>query len=95
MSFFLYYHCKHFVGLDDPPHEYQNYYLNSHLVHTLICLIICSFLHDFNQICISTFPMYALPDKQFQHKANTLIHFRGTYMHVDSIHNLDPFKSSE
>ena len=32
---------------------------NIPLVHTLICLRITSFLHRFQQICKSSFPMYA------------------------------------
>ena len=46
---------------------------------------------DFNQICINTSPMYAVPDKQLQHKANTLMYLRGTFtLLVDSFHNSGP-----
>ena len=40
---------------------------------------------DFNQICINTSPMYAIPDKQL------LMYLRDTFtLHVDRFHNLDP-----
>ena len=45
---------------------------------------------DFNQIYIKT-SMYALPDNNFQHKANTSMYLRGTFtLYVDSFHNSDP-----
>ena len=49
---------------------------------------------DFNEICIATSPMYALPDKQLSvHKANTSMYLRDTFtLHVDSFHNSDPLK---
>ena len=46
---------------------------------------------DFNQICINTSPMYALPDKQLLAKANISMYLRDTFtLHVDSFHNSDP-----